>query len=204
MNGVNIGTFDSSIPADTESLGQSDDRMRSIKTTMQQVLDDEHSFPAAGGSVVGFHRFGSARPYFGPQSTVSSSGTDGRMQIASDTSRLFGVGSAGTVLLGAGPLALSVGTTVGISFPQRHYWAEEFGASITPSSGSVVVSIPNSGFSGQPFTFASVYTTTVAPLAAYVTIQPIDGASFVIGATNGTSNLSGVPFFWRSIGTRVL
>lgn len=205
MNGVNIGTFDSTVPADTESLGLTDDRIRSVKTTLQQVLDDEHVFAAAGGTV-GQHRLGSARPYFGAQSTVSSSGTDGRLMVASDTSRLFGVGSGGTVLLGAGPGSLSIGSTPGATFPQRHYWVEEVGFGTTNADGNLGVTFPNSGFSGIPYVFASHATIGDRALPVAVAIYNLtqSGCTIACWVTSSVGSQSNAPVYWRSLGTRVL
>lgn len=206
MNGANIGTFDLNSPPDTESMALTDDRIRSLKSTVQQVLDDEHSFPSAGGANVGYHRLGSARAYVGTQSQVSSSGTDGRLMVASDTSRLFGVGSGGTVMYG-GPNVISAGTTVGVSFPQRSYWAMEWGFSETGSSGSVRITIPNSGFSGIPLVFITGRVPSVASTMHSFAHYPEDtGASFIVSAINGAASVF-VPnqqFAWLSIGTRAL
>lgn len=209
MNGANIGTFDPSTPADTESLGLADDRQRSIKTTFQQVMDDEHNFPAAGGSVVGYHRLGSGRAFFAAQSLVSSSGTDGRFMVASDTSRLFGVGSGGTVLLGAGPGALSIGSvTAHVSFPQRTYWVEEIGLGVTGSDAAVTVTFPNSGFSGTPFTQLTNQIIAGGNPALLSVKSEENATTFTVysktdGSGSGAS-VTGSRFFWRSAGTRVL
>lgn len=203
MNGANIGTFDLNSPADSESMGLTDDRIRSVKSTLQQVIDDEHVFPTAGGSAVGYHRLGSARAYYDVQSNVSSTGTDGRLMLTSDTSRLFGVGSGGTVLLGGGPTALSLGSTYGQqTFPQRVHWVEEVGRGITAtSSGSTLVTIPNSGYSGSPYVWVTPILGSVASSAGIVcAVVPIDGTSFVVKfSTTGE-----LPFFWRSTGSRAL
>lgn len=201
MNGANIGTFDLNSPPDTESAGLGDDRIRSTKTTLQQVLDDEHAFPSGGGANVGYHRFGSARPYYGTQSAVSSSGTDGRLMLTSDTSRLFGVGSGGTVLLG-GPTAMLGGEYPG-TVPQRHYWAEEWGAGTTGSTGSVTITFPRSGFSGLPNVQVTL-ATPVTGIDASLQIHTVDGASVIVSAIGSGSFLSDQNFFWRSLGSRVL
>jgi hypothetical protein len=158
-------------------------------------MTGEHTWPQSGGDA-GVHLLGSARAYFGPQSTISSAGTDGRLMIASDTSRLFGVGSGGTMLLG-GSRMLSVGTDLGFTYPQRHYWAFEMGTSVTGSSGTTHVTIPNSGYSGVPFVWSSSSNERI------VYIEGKTPTQFVVHTVFGGGDLI-APFDWFSVGTRVL
>lgn len=206
MNGANIGTFDPTAPSDTQSAGLGDDQIRSVKTTMQQVFNDEHAFPSAGGANVGYHLYGSARPFFGTQSRVSSTGTDGRLMVTSDTSRLFGVGSGGTVFFG-GSQSLSVGTDADTA-TGRAYWADEFGIGVTGSDGSVVITIPNSGYSGMPYLMVTG-TGAASGDAGLVTIlsaQTLTASTFRVSAFDPAvpQYQSGARFFWQSRGTRSL
>lgn len=204
MNGANIGAWTETDPAQTESVGLGDDRMQSIKTTFRTALNDEHNWPSSSGDSFGVHRAGSARPYFGTQSRVSSSGTDGRLMLASDTSNLFAVGSGGTVLLGS-PRAVSMQSSAGSTFPSRHYWAMDSGFTTVQNS---VITFAASGFSGIPFIFVTSHVTSsktylpsffnpskesflLNPLVDLVDQTVIAGAS-------------GVTVFWISIGTRAL
>src|SRR5947209_3410250 len=145
-----------SSPADTDSVGQGDDEIRSLKTSIRNGMAEEHLWPSATGGNFGVHLLGSARAYYGTQSLVSSAGTDGRLMVTSDTNRLFHVGSAGTLFLG-GRQVISAGPPVpgGNTF----YWASEFGETITNGSGVALVVFPNSGYSGVPFVVASMSTT---------------------------------------------
>lgn len=52
IGGSNIG-WDAGQPADTENAGLGDDRIRSLKTSVQEALDNEHNFPSGGGPVPG-------------------------------------------------------------------------------------------------------------------------------------------------------
>src|SRR3990167_5580804 len=203
IGGVSIG-WDEASPSDTESAGLGDDRIRSTKTSLRQALDAEHNWPSGGGANTGYHVYGSARPYVGLQSAVSSSGSDGRLMYASDSSRLFGVGSEGTVLLGDSQL-LSVGTTTGISRPQRAYWACEFGADTTNASGFLVVTYPNSGFSGIPFTYVQRNTAAGATSRGADIVTDKAAASFRVTTydTSGVA-MNAIDFNWLSTGTRTL
>lgn len=201
--------WDETVPADTESAGLGDDRMRSMKTSLRAALDDEHNFPSSGGDNVGYHRYGSARVHVGTQSRVSSTGTDGRLMQASDTSRLFGVGSGGTVLLGAGPNSLSVGSNVHFGLPQRHYWAEELGEGRTDSTGSLTITFPNSGFSGVPMTQITRYMNSIGldSVIGSLNIETQSATQIIVTArlsSNGAPDTSGCSFYWRSVGTRAL
>src|SRR2546426_7884040 len=109
-------------PADVDSAGVGAAEIRSLKTSIRNGMAEEHIWPSASGGNFGVHLLGSARPYYGAQSLVSSTGTDGRLMVTSDTSRLFHVGSAGTMFLG-GQTTISATSVPG----QRFYWATEFG-----------------------------------------------------------------------------
>lgn len=212
VGGFNVGTWDEAVPASGEGVGLGDDRMRSIKTTLRQALDSEHVWASSGGTV-GQHRYGSARAFYGPQSSVSASDTsvvaDGRMMVTSDTSRLFAVGSGGTTLLG-GWGVLSVDTTAGVTFPQRTRWVAEFG--VVELTGGPDVTFPNSGFSGRPFLFVSIYTQPLgAPGVAgaaswgwklgYVNKSGFSGE--IVDTTNNVIRTD-AGIMWLSIGTRAL
>lgn len=198
--------WDETTPNDAEAISLGDDRIRSLKTSLRNVLDSEHIFSSGGGNGQGVHRLGSARVFVTTQSAMSSSGTDGRLGWASDSSRLFHVGSGGTVYLG-GPYGLSVGTTTGVSWPQRSQWIQEFGAGITgSSSGSTLVTVPSSGFSGVPFWHIQSVQTSITPTNVTFIVYPIDGSTAVVTAiAPGAGTVSpNQPFQWFSIGTRTL
>lgn len=205
IGGSNI-SWDNTTPAGSEAIGLGDDRIRSMKTSVQEAFANEHVFATTGGAGTGTHLAGSARAYFGTQSRVSSGDTDGRMMIASDTSRLFGANSAGTVLLGSGPFGLSVGTVAGITFPQRSHTVMEFGA-VTSAASTHQVTFPNSGFSGVPWVMASAHTETLSgdKPGRFVRIIGVTASEFsaqVISTENGDAITAGI--FWLSIGTRAL
>ena len=187
-------------PAGSESLGLGDNRIRSLKTSVRVGLDAEHVWPSASGDA-GVHRLGSARPYYGAQSLVSSTGTDARLMQTSDTSRLFGVGSGGTSFLG-GPTVISAGSFPG-TVPQRAYWAMEFGEGKT-TSGNGQVTFPNSGYSGRPFVVVTPKLTTETT-SCILWIDSVGATSFMVQSrlTNGATT-SSHSFNWMSIGTRTL
>jgi hypothetical protein len=114
----------------------------------------------------------------------------------SDTSRLFGVGSAGTVFLG-GPTVISAGSFPG-SLPQRAIWVEEFGIGLNPS-GQTIITIPNSGYSGRPFVWLTVIDQTgISPSETAHLVSIPTATQFTVQTSSGNS------FFWRSLGTRTL
>lgn len=205
INGVNIG-WNESDPADTETVGLGASRMRSIKTASRTGLAAEHNWPSASGSSFGFHVYGAARTYYGTQSRVSSDGTDGRLMTTSDTSQLFAPNSVATVLIG-GATVPSFGS-VPWTLPQRHYWAEEFGAGITNSQGTANVTFPNSGFSGVPQIMLTPYGSHATDTR--LSVDTIAGTAHSATAMRVYSyNISAgtvgpVNFFWRSAGSRAL
>src|SRR3989440_7347060 len=193
--------WNESAPPTTESAGLGAQPFQSHKTGLRTGLDAEHPWPTSGLGA-GVHRLGSARAYYGPQSLVSSTGTDGRLQVTSDTSRLFHVGSAGTMFLGGSAVISAGSQPVG---GQRFYWAEEFGRQIN-NAGNTIITFPNSGFSGIPFVFLSLFTDGGPALGPNLNAHcaAITKTSATInGAYNGAQWPSSiVTIMWRSIGTR--
>lgn len=203
-----VVSWDNTTPAGSESVALGDDRIRSAKSGVQTAFADEHIFPASGGTA-GLHMKGSARAFFGAQSLVSASTTsapaaDGRMMIASDTSRLFGVGSEGTVLLG-GSTVPSFGSAVAITRPQRAYIAMERGLGLSDVNGEFTIAFPNSGFSDIPQVFTQMASANT--IRTRVTRLLSTTASQFTGMTVETSTgavISTYSFDWLAIGTRTL
>jgi len=177
--------------------------IRSIVTSVGAGLAVEHNWPNASGANFGYHLLGSCRAHWDVESNVSSSGTDGRLMVTSDTSRFFHVGSAGTMLLGSQNV-LSLGSQpVG---GQRYYWAAEI--QTVTSAGTDVLIFPNSGFSGVPFVLVSVNSTYAFPAAIITVMGTTTPTTVAIVsrtiAAGGTTNASGHTLIVMSIGTRVL
>lgn len=204
LGGSNI-SWDNTTPAGSEAIGTGDDRIRSMKTSVQQAFANEHVFAATGGAGTGAHLPGSAVAFYGTQSRVSSSDTDGRLMVASDTSRLFGVGSTGTALLGAGPFALSMGSFP-VTFPQRAYIATETGREASDGAGRFVVTFPNSGFSTTPFVLLQSGGSNFvgAGYNANLCFVNTSGFSAVIRDLSNNLTASQSSLFWFAVGTRTL
>lgn len=198
MNGVNV-TWQESVPPITEAAGQGYFRIQSDKTSTRMGLDDEHQWPSSGGTL-GYHRYGSARPYYGTQSRVSSDGTDGRLMLTSDTSQLFGMTSAGTVFIG-GQRVISAFTAPS-TLPQRHQWLDSWGTSVTGSGGSVRVTYPGSGFSGIAIPLVSPVDNGANFF--HVAVSSSNATGFVVHSWETTAFLAGILFAWRSTGSVAL
>ena len=211
LGGFNAGTWDTTIPAGGESVGLGENRIQSVKTTLQQALDSEHVWPSAGG-IIGQHRAGSTRAFYGTQSQVSASTTseagNGGMMLTSDSTRLFNSGVFGKSLLGAGPGSLSLDTTAGMTFaPQNVRWAMEVG--VTSMGSAIVVVFPNSGFSGMPFLQVSVYTQPTALVAGpsrVFKLHVLTASGFSGQIVDSTNNVQrdDSAVMWQSVGTRAL
>jgi len=193
--------WDETKPAGQDSLGLGDDEIRSLKTALRSGLDAEHVWPSVGGDA-GVHRLGSARVFMGTQSLVSSSGTDGRLMVTSDSSALFHVGSAGTMLLGSRQAVLMGNDLVG---GQRSYWAHEIGETLASIGGVTVVSIPNSGFSGIPTVVVSGESNGATSIAIMPVVIARTATSFTVASYDHSANfISGHTLLWSSFGTRTL
>lgn len=216
MNGVVIA-WDEAAPAGSESIGNGDNRIRSMKTDLRNALDDEHVFPSSGGTA-GQHRVGSGRAFYGTQSRVSASTTsapagDGRLMMTSDTTRLFGVGSEGTAFIGGFNVA-SLGSVVDITMPQRKIVVFESGLSKAGASESnFTITFPNSGFSqiiGAWFTVrrGGSEEATSGSHAHFnltsLTSTGFDGAVVEDSNGGGVAAKSATSLYWFALGTRAI
>lgn len=174
--------------------------IRSIVTSVRVGLAAEHTWPTSTGPGFGVHLLGSCRPFYDVQSNVSSSGTDGRTLVTSDSSRLFHVGSAGTMLLG-GQTALLVGDSP--TGGQRFYWAVESGTGKTNAQGTATVTIQNSGYSGVPNVMLTTWDVSKSGVGAGIGAT-LNATQFEVFTHNPNGVGSAASFFWYSIGTRTL
>lgn len=95
--------WDEAQPSNTSNAGLADDELRSLKSALATGLGTDLFWPGSGGgsaASAGEMRPGKARAYFGTESQVSGV-TSGALMVTSDTSRLFGLTSGGTVFLGS-------------------------------------------------------------------------------------------------------
>ena len=192
-------------PSDTDSAGLGDDVIRSLKTSLQIGLSGEHTWPSAGGDA-GVHLLGSARAFVAAQSLVSSSGTDGRLMFASDSSRFFHVGSGGSSYIGS-PYVLEIFPHPSVAAPTREIWAEEHGVGYMPA-GSTSTTIAFTGFNGIPIIVQSTWTDGGAGDVSAIKatfLRSVGQTSFILTSAQGDgASMSNFSFFWRSMGTRTL
>jgi hypothetical protein len=215
MNGVHIA-WDEAAPAGSESIGNGDNRIRSMKTDLRTALDDEHVFPSSGGTA-GLHRVGSGRAFYGTQSRVSASTTsapagDGRLMLTSDTSALFGVGSGGTVFIGGNKVP-SFGSFVPITMPQRRRIEMETGGVQEDADGIISVTYATQ-FNDTPFIVVQAHRTPAAAatqgslVAFNTTWSSLTGfAGRIAEASNGggvAAPGSNTSITWLAIGHRDL
>ena|SRR2546422_4020990 len=196
-------------PADSSVMSALD--LRSEKTAFRTGLAAEHYWPSASGAA-GAHLLGAARTFFAAQSFVSSVGTDGILFVASDSSRLFHVGSESTMLLG-GIGTLSAGSTpVG---GQRFLWEQDIQSFNVPSGAADASATPtffDSGFSGLPFPLVSMFTADTSATTMYFSwIQSLSPTQMTVKsrAKSSASNapngvLAAVIAYAASVGTHTL
>ena len=99
LGGANVG-WNEGVPSSLSAAGLGEADIRSVKTAVRNALDSEHVFGSSGGAGTGAHRKGSAVAFYGTASALSSTDTNGRVMVTSDTSRLFHAGSDNTIFLG--------------------------------------------------------------------------------------------------------
>ena len=193
--------WDENKPAGQDSLGLGDDEIRSLKTALRTGLGTEHVWPSTGGDA-GVHLLGSARAFVGTQSLVSSAGTDGRLMVTSDTSRLFHVGSAGTMFLGSA-LGLVMGTATGAV--GRSYWAADIGSIAIDPTGVTRCTYSGSGFSGNGTPFAQLLVSGSAnPMVLEITALTPTYFDAITRDSTTANFATGGSIYWFSVGTRTL
>ncbi len=217
IGGLNTG-WDNTTPAAGDDSGLGDDHFRSIKTSLQEILDSEHDFTTTGGTKTGMHRHGSALPYVGVQSNVSSADTLGRFYFASDESRLYVLGDAssrGTIYIGGVNSVEHKGSGTGFSTgddtgARNVIWVTQSGHTQLVSGGITVVFTNTGGvaYNGIPVVTASIWTSGIDPTLGAVTgwFGAITKTGFVY-AGRQTAQVGGAPtaskgtVVWQSIGS---
>lgn len=94
--------WDEDAPADGDAASSGDDAIRSMKTNIAGGLSTSMYWPGTGGgsaASAGIMKPGAARTFYAAESAVSAA-QDGQLMYASDTSRLWYVGTTGPVYLG--------------------------------------------------------------------------------------------------------
>jgi len=203
MNGQTI-SWDESKPANTDNVAQGDDQIRSDKTALRTALGDEHNFPSTGGANSGYHKFGSARPFYGAISACSSSGTAARLFQTSDTSEVYADTGAAVFPVG-GLFSLLGANAAGVYTPTAgSKYAVQFGLSaVTASTGYVTtITLAGSGYSGLPLVFVTPYGAVGTNGAIPVLGAIVSKTTFAVSMyTSGGFSLSTTTFGWMSIGT---
>ncbi len=169
LGGSNI-TWAEGTPADGDLVGLGAGAIRSILTNTRGGLDSEHVWPSAGG-LAGQHRPGSAVAFYGTNSQVSSTDTDGRLMVTSDKTELWAVHSALTYRLGGRYVAWGTpsfggsGGTVTPTVGQR--WTMEVGVGTMPPSGATNYTTINtfSGAGAIPVVFSDLNPTSTTSYA---------------------------------------
>lgn len=178
-------------PSDSSAANLADDELRSLKSNLAGGLANAVYWPGTGGSSLasaGQPLPGAWRAYYGAQSLVSAY-ADGAMYVTSDTSRLFGVGSGGTMLLGS---ARVVENAVWPGTKAR--WVQAEGTfSGTGSAGFGVT------YDVAPVVTIGVFSasTTVIPVITSLSV----GTVGVTGYRLDGGAASGFTIHWRSLGT---
>lgn len=152
MPTVNIH-WSEAAPANSDNVGLGAQEIRSLKTDLRNGLAAEHLWSSTGGAA-GAHLLGSARPYVGPTSEVSSDGTAGRLMFNSTTSDFFYLSDTTAERIGGRgtPVAYDTGAnSANASMPANHR-TEIFYGEVTTAGGSAIfpITFPGSGYSGIP------------------------------------------------------
>ena len=195
-------------PADTDNAGNGDDEIRSFKTSLRTGLASEHNWPSSTGTATGYHTFGSARPYFGTISKVSSDGTDARLFTTSNTSEVYSLTSLGAWPIG-GLYTLLSGNSAGVFTPtttDKNKISVQYGRVVTDSKISAIGTF-SSAYSGIPLMFFQCQGAgSVFPLVANIVhLLRVSTSTFeliVLDNSFTTAGLTGGGTVdWLSIGT---
>lgn len=186
LGGISV-VWDVTTPSGTSLAGTGQNDIRSLKTTLNQVLDSEHVFGATGGSNTGVHRKGSAVVFVGASSAISSTDTNGRLMLTSDTSRLHHVGSDNTIVLGGRfvpEMAVFNNNGSNVTSAVTQMWTIEAGQFQMPTAST-----------GTVFTLKHTYLMGVAMVTPWISGGAPMGSVFPIG---GVSSNQLTVYNWSS------
>ena len=198
-------TWPESKPVQGDLVSDIGSVIRSHRTELRAGLEkhffwNDNSNSSAGQPRLSDGSFGpgSARAFYGPQSEVSAY-RDGSLMVTSDTSRLFGLTSDASVLIGSAQAVISDGTGV----------AAVAGHAQMIQSGLTFASLGDSGHS-FPSTYASPPKTMLIQrivdgdagfdLGRRVAIAQIGTSTFTLRVENA-GGASGMTILWRSDGS---
>lgn len=165
---MSIGWSETS-PANTDLVGQGDDAIRSLKSTIRVGVGAEHVWPTSSGNA-GAHKLGSARVFVGPSSQVSSADTTGRLMWNSTDSTLNYVGAEGTAAIG-GATGVSFSTILPtLSASSRYYMSCISVTQNTWPTGPLTFGMPVASALLRPFYYVSVFTTQASVLTPVIPV----------------------------------
>lgn len=200
-SGVSVA-WNETTPAPTDPAGQGPTQFQSLKSSARNAIGAEHNFGSSGGSTVGYHLFGSARPYFGTISKCSSDGTDARLYTTSDTTEVYSLSSLGAWPIGGAyfpSIASSQNTNLAGSLPiAKAKTVFQYGIA-NVSSGSIGV-VFGSPYSGVPIVFLTQLNQVGIVNGSILSAMAWAPGASSFTVTMNNTNGSGV-FAWLSIGT---
>lgn len=185
--------WDETSPADGSGANTGASAIRSLKSNLAGGLSGAIYWPGSGGASnasAGQPVPGAWRAFYGKQSTVSAY-ADGAMQVTSDTSRLFGVGSTGTMFLGSAS-ALEHTTYPGTNVR----WVMASGVTVSSTSfafGPV--------YNGLPIVTFSVTTSGVTSVIGVLDSLTSSQARVIAYNATGLPLGSATTVYWQSVGT---
>ena len=188
-------------PSDSSAANLGATELRSLKTTLATALANAMYWPGSGGASAasaGLPLPGKWRAFFGPQSAVSAY-ADGALYVTSDTSRLFGVGSGGTMFLGSAQALEQAAVPGG-----NARWVLSSGTAVASSAfsyGSVSSGALQSPltYNGLPVVTYSLTSSSVTVLVGVITSLGLGGATIAAYNLAGSPSVSTV--YWQSLGT---
>ena len=201
-------TWPESKPVQGDLVSDLGSVLRSHKTEFRAGLEKHFYWTDNSNSSAGEPRLsdgsfgpGSARAFYGTASEVSAF-RDGSLMVTSDTSRLFGLTSGASVLLGSSRAIVSDGSAI----------AAVPGSRRLIQSGLTFASLGDSGHS-FPTAYSSVPPSMLIQrivdgdagfdLGRRVSIAQIGTSSFTLRVENA-GGASAMTILWRSDGTRSL
>ena len=194
LGGVSI-TWDETAPANGRNAGLGAGDIRSIQSNLRGALDNEHVYPSSGGTAGG-HRAGSVRVFYDTASRVSSTDTDGRLMFTSNTSNLYAVNSATTVLVGGrhavyGPSSHTAGNELLITSKVTQHWHLEVGQHSLATLGSVSYLTFVANFASAPIVVLTPYIGDQLTFSVIPTITATNQTIAQVITYNTTSGASG-------------
>jgi len=202
-------------PSGNDLVSDFPSNMTTHAVAFRQGIEQLVYWTQSSGASAGIPAFGASTPpggfraFFAPESSLSTALSTtkplaGRLFIASDTSRLYGFTSAGTVLLGGKNFIVFVGGSLA-TIPSNTRVLVQTGAFLAAQGVANSVVFPTAYSTSTPVVQLQVMSSSTTYLGvASMNTPQITKSGFTLWTAMAFGSSSSLTVLWRSTGTVTL